>query len=222
MRYGRQSGQREVGRKAAYAPEFLIANLELEFDVSSIRISNLNFSNRKFLAIFRLELVTDGATCVAFSSPHPPVASLQNLIVTPRLEFLATRSKQTPNQNPNRYKSRFSRPGCDRRMPVARLAPNCLRPSRITSYKSPVTSHASPAPCIAPPPRLTWRLATLPPRSSANAIQSQSFAIYPDVFGTNGFCSAASGCEPASDRRSSCPTTHGRHKSAKKLEARTC
>src|SRR5579862_3685678 len=222
MRYGRQSGQREVGRKAAYAPEFLIANLELEFDVSSIRISNLNFSNRKFLAIFRLELVTDGAPCVAFSSPHPPVASLQNLIVTPRLELLATRTKQTPNQNPNRYKSRFSRRGCTRRMPVAPLAPICLKFPRVTSYRSPVTSHASPASCIAPPPRLTWRLATLPPRSSADAIQSQSSAIHSDVAGTCGFRGAASGCKPASHRRSCCATNRWRHNSPEKLEARTC
>jgi hypothetical protein len=221
MRISGQSGQREAGRGENRIPEFLIANLELEFHLSPIRISNLNFSNRKFLAIFPLKLVPDGASCAAFSSPQPPASSRQTLIVTPRLEFLATRTKQTSNQSSNRYKSRFSRSGCDRRMPVARLAPNCLRPSRITSYKSPVTSHASPAPCIAPPPRLTWRLATLPPRSSANAIQSQSFAIYPDVLGTYGFCSAASSCKPASNRRGAA-TSRRHHKLAEKLEARAC
>src|SRR5580704_6236782 len=104
MRYGRQSGQREVGRKAAYAPEFLIANLELEFHVSRIRISKLGFSNRKFLSIFAAKFCAHGEPPAAFFSPQPPTSNPQSLIVTPRLEFLATRSKQTPNQNPNRYK----------------------------------------------------------------------------------------------------------------------
>ena len=144
MRNTGQSGQRKAGRGTARVPEFLIANLELEFHISPIRISNLDFSNRKFLVIFPLKLVTDGQPCAAPSSPHPPVSSLQDLIVTLRLELLATRSKQTPNQNPNRYKSRFSRRGCTRRMPVAPLAPICLKFPRVTSYKSPVTSHASP------------------------------------------------------------------------------
>src|ERR1700756_1923181 len=160
MKIDRQSGQREAGREATRAPGFLIANLELEFHLSPIRISNLKFSNRKLLAIFPPELVADGESCPAFSSPQPLASSRQTLIVTPRLESLATRTKQTANQSSNRYKSRFSRPGCDRRTPVAPLAPNCLKLSRVTSYESPVTSHASPASCIAPPPRLTWRLAT--------------------------------------------------------------
>src|ERR1700741_930626 len=47
-----QSGQRKPGRGETRAPQFLIANLELEFDLSPIRISNLKFSNRKFFAIF--------------------------------------------------------------------------------------------------------------------------------------------------------------------------
>src|SRR5580692_9013824 len=221
MRYGRQSGQRKPGRGETRTPQFLIANLELEFQVSPLRISNLNFSNRKFLSIFAAKFCAHGAPPAAFFSPQPLTSNPQSLIVTPRLEFLATRSKQTPNQNPNRYKSRFSRRGCTRRMPVAPLAPICLKFPRVTSYKSPVTSHASPAPCIAPPPRLTWRLATLPPRSSANAIQSQSFAIYPDVLGTYGFCSAASSCKPASNRRGAA-TSRRHHKLAEKLEARAC
>src|ERR1700758_531878 len=140
MRYGRQSGQRTAERGVARAPEFLIANLELEFHLSPIRISNLKSSNRKFFAIFPPELVADGTSCPAFSSPQPLASSRQTLIVTPRLELLVTRTKRTPNQNSNRYKSRFSRPGCDRRMAVAPVPPNCLKPSRITSYKSPVTS----------------------------------------------------------------------------------
>ena len=222
MRISGQIGQREAGRGENRIPKFLIANLELEFQLSPIRINNLKFSNRKFSAIFLPELVADNESCPAFSSPQLPASSRQTLIVTPRLEFLATRTKQTSNQSSNRYKSHFSRAGCNKRMPIAPAAPSCLEPSRITSYKSPVTSHASPAPCIAPPPRLTWRLATLPPRSSADASQSQSFAIHSDVAGTYGFRGAASGCQPASHRRSCCATNRWRHNSPEKLEARTC
>jgi hypothetical protein len=61
---------------------FLIANLELEFHLSPIRINELRFSNRKFFAIFH----RDGAI---------PSHSRQILIANPRLEFLVTRCKQT-------------------------------------------------------------------------------------------------------------------------------
>ena len=162
MRNTGQSGQRKAGRGTARVPEFLIANLELEFHISPIRISNLDFFNRKFLVIFPLKLVTDGQPCAAPSSPHPPVSSLQDLIVTLRLELLATRSKQTPNRSSNRYKSRFSRPGCTRRMPVAPLAPICLKFPRVTSYKSPVTSHESRL------SRLLHRAPTTPNMASRN------------------------------------------------------
>ena len=37
------------------ALQFLIANLELEFELSPKRISNLKFSNRKFMTIFQSE-----------------------------------------------------------------------------------------------------------------------------------------------------------------------
>ena len=141
MRHSRQSAQRAAGPNETRAPEFLIANLELEFHVSRIRISKLGFSNRKFLAIFPLKLVTHGEPCATFFNPQPPVSSLQYLIVTPRLELLATRTKQTPNQSSNRYKSRFSRPGCTRRMPVAPLAPHL--PEVSTSHELQVTSHQS-------------------------------------------------------------------------------
>jgi hypothetical protein len=141
MRYGRQSGQRKPGRGETRAPQFLIANLELESQVSPIRISNLNFSNRKFLSIFAAKFCAHGEPPAAFFSPQPPTSNPQSLIVTPRLEFLATRTKQTPNQNPNRYKSRFSRRGCTRRMPVAPLAPHL--PEVSTSHELQVTSHES-------------------------------------------------------------------------------
>src|ERR1700746_203698 len=219
MRNDGQSGQRKAGRGTTRVPKFLIANLELEFHLSPIRISNLKFYNRKFLAIFPLELVADGEPCRAFSTPQPPASSRQTLIVTPRLESLATRTKQTSNQNPNRYKSRFSCRGCISGMP-SRPARRSRGPELVgdyTSYGSPVTSF--PASFIRRAPRLTWPLATLPPRSSADAIQSQSFAIYPDAAGTRRFRSPASSCEPASNRRSSGATARWRHKLPEKLEA---
>jgi hypothetical protein len=218
MRNTGQSGQREMERESGRAPEFLIANLELEFHLSPIRISNLNFSNRKFFAIFAAKLCAQGEPRAAFFSPQPPASSLQSLMVTPRLESPATRTKQTPNQNPNRYKLRFSHLGWISGIP-SRPARRSRGPELVFTNHESVAS--PPASCIAPPPRLTWRLAILPPRSSADASQSQSFAIYPDVFGTNGFCSAASSCESASDRRGGA-TSRGRHKLAEKFEARAC
>ena len=112
MRNDGQSGQRKAGRGETRAPEFLIANLELEFHLSPIRFSDLKFSNRKFFAVFTAKFCVHGEPRAAFFSPQPPTSTLQNLIVTPRLELLATRTKQTPSGNSNRYKSRFSRPGC--------------------------------------------------------------------------------------------------------------
>jgi len=49
-----------------------------------------------------------GSTSVFSSVPssfRPLASTLQNLIVTPRLEFLTTRRKQTANPIPNRYQS---------------------------------------------------------------------------------------------------------------------
>jgi len=75
MRNSGQSGRGEAGRGAVRAPESLIANLELEFHVSPIRITKLKFSNRKFFAIFSSKRVTDGASSAAFSSSSKPQAS---------------------------------------------------------------------------------------------------------------------------------------------------
>ena len=69
MRNSGQSEQGEAGRGAVRAPEFLIANLELEFQLTPIRISNVRFSNRKFLAIFSPKLVGDGEPRAALLQP---------------------------------------------------------------------------------------------------------------------------------------------------------
>jgi hypothetical protein len=66
---------------------FLIANLELEFHVNPIRISELKFPNRKFLALFRVAFQTCATplrTLTASPSSIQRLASgFQNLIETP-------------------------------------------------------------------------------------------------------------------------------------------
>jgi hypothetical protein len=100
----------------------LIANLELEFHVSPIRITKLGFSNRKYSPLFRA-LWRIAISQSAFSSAvadrplalrRPGAKRLlvtKSLIVTPRLEFRAIKTKQTPSSISNRYKMRFSHSG---------------------------------------------------------------------------------------------------------------
>ena len=93
-----------VFRQICVPPKhFLIANPELEFHVTPIRISDLKFSNRKFFAVFRYalprELSSRLIASVFFSNLQTLTSNLHLLIETPRLEFLATPTKQslTPN-----------------------------------------------------------------------------------------------------------------------------
>jgi hypothetical protein len=100
----------------------LIANLELEFHVSPIRITKLRFSNRKYSPLFRppcrIAISRSALSCAVAHFPlrlgrrvaGGPVAS-RFLIVTPRLELRAIKTKQTPSSISNRYKIRFSRSG---------------------------------------------------------------------------------------------------------------
>ena len=93
---------------------FLIANLELEFRVSPIRITDLRFSNRKFFAISCLAFQPSSThihTSAASSfSVQRRASSLQNLIETPRLEFRATPTKQSSLPNSNRDKNTLFAP----------------------------------------------------------------------------------------------------------------
>jgi len=90
---------------------FLIANLELDLHVSPIRISQLKFPNRKYFAIFRVALQTNAVSAPAPAAAASPSStqrlspSLQNLIETPRLEFPAKPTKQSPLADPNRDKN---------------------------------------------------------------------------------------------------------------------
>jgi hypothetical protein len=93
---------------------FLIANLELEFRVSPIRITDLRFSNRKFFAISCLAFQPSSThihTSAASSfSVQRRASSLQNLIETPRLEFRATPTKQSSLPISNRDKNTLFAP----------------------------------------------------------------------------------------------------------------
>jgi hypothetical protein len=89
--------------------KFLIANLELEFKLSPIKINELKFSNRKFLAIFYNTFqpysTQQPALTVSSSSIQPLVSSCQNprppwrLIETPRLEIPVISTKQNQSQS---------------------------------------------------------------------------------------------------------------------------
>jgi len=115
-------------------PGFLMANPELEFPRSCCKQRSELFSNRKFSSLLPSPqraldpaLPRDlGAVLIAplfCSSLRPQASSLQILIVTPRLEFPATPTKQNSKPISNRYKSPFFAP---------------------LSHSSPVTHH-SPA-----------------------------------------------------------------------------
>jgi hypothetical protein len=89
--------------------KFLIANLELEFKLSPIKINELKFSNRKFLTIFYNTFQPDStqqpASTISSSSIQPLVSSCQNprppwrLIETPRLEIPVISTKQNQSQS---------------------------------------------------------------------------------------------------------------------------
>ena len=92
------------------AAKFLIANPRLEFPLSYSKQRTGAKSNRERMTISCLSFSV-------FSGFEPQASSLQNpwppcrgrLIVTPRLEFRATRTKQTSSSISNRYKMHFSR-----------------------------------------------------------------------------------------------------------------
>jgi hypothetical protein len=79
----------------------LIANLELKFPVSRTKQAK---SNRKKMRVLRAPWRIE----MPRSVPSSRVSKI--LIVTPRLEFCAIKTKQTPSSISNRYKTRFSCP----------------------------------------------------------------------------------------------------------------
>src|SRR5579864_9380684 len=112
----------------------LIANLELEFRVSSIRIKELKFSNRKFLAILRSasRILSSPELQVPSSlSPWPP--SDRRLIENARLKFYLSPSRISQLQISNRE-----------RMAISHLV---LAPASqsvpVTDHESLLTTHAA-------------------------------------------------------------------------------
>ena len=109
MKRARQTRRRlaqalaRVLHKARVQPNyFLIANLELRFLVTRCKQTFQPVSNRKYFAVL-------GRAFSICSSLEPPASSFQTLIVTPRLEFPATPTKQSLRPNSNRYKTPFLR-----------------------------------------------------------------------------------------------------------------
>ena len=104
---------------------FLIANLELEFPVTRCKQMAEPVSNRKYFAVFDLPPRSVGPNSPA--SRHPSLVT-DFLIDTPRLEFLATSTKQSPTSDSNRYKTRSLRPGRISRNAVLSFASRrCVR-----------------------------------------------------------------------------------------------
>ena len=132
MKYDARSRQRPAGRKETRARRFLIANLELKLQLTPIRISNLYFSNRKFFALFsggeRSDHPAPHAACPGLLPTSHSSLATAFLIVTPRLEFLAKRTKHSRSSKSNRYKTAFS--------PL-------VKPNRCSSCSSLITRHSS-------------------------------------------------------------------------------
>jgi hypothetical protein len=83
--------------------QFLIANLELEFRLRAIRINELKFSNRKFLAILRPPFWI-------LSSFELQVPGFQNLIENTPLRFRLTHTKISLLEISNRERMAVSQP----------------------------------------------------------------------------------------------------------------
>jgi hypothetical protein len=102
-------------RRPASSFRILIASTRLEFELSGKASSQLQISNRERMAIFvpaePSELQPSPKGLLIFLNLQPLTLNLQILIVTPRLEFAATRRKQSPNPISNRYKSCILHPG---------------------------------------------------------------------------------------------------------------
>jgi hypothetical protein len=109
---------------------FLIANLELEFQLSPIRITELRFSNRKYSQLFHSpwRIAKDSqATCSHRSN--------SNIQIT---EKELSRTKQRRKQNSNRNKIAFSANSVLRAFSLQRSAPTAQ--CQVASLSSPLSS----------------------------------------------------------------------------------
>jgi hypothetical protein len=107
---------------ASRPPKFLIANLELEFDLTDRNESPVRISNRKYLAIFRSQRCGAAFPLLSLPSFHFLASSFQNLIANPRLESKLDPRKINQLQISNRE----------------RMAVNALRSPLPATHHSPV------------------------------------------------------------------------------------
>jgi hypothetical protein len=123
---------------ASQLPEFLIANLELEFESSRRKQSPLKISNRKYFAIFHSRRSCTTFPLLFLSSLQPQPSSFQNLIENPRLESKLNPRKISQLQISNRERmavnaSRSPQPATHH-SPVLRTVPD-VEGSRIAHHR---------------------------------------------------------------------------------------
>jgi hypothetical protein len=108
----------------------LIANLELEFHLSPIRITKLRFSNRKYSQLFHSPWRIAEGSQAAF-----PRRSNRNSRIT---EKELSRTKERRKQNSNRNKIAFSANSASRAFSLQRSAPAAR--CQLASLSSPLSS----------------------------------------------------------------------------------
>jgi hypothetical protein len=133
---------------------FLIANLELKFNVSYIRINDLKFSNRKFSAILHYifpslkpptprslvpkasgqDARPEGSQLRPHSIPSPS-AQVKLLIETPRLEIRITSRKQNQSQFLIETNQALCAAGSSLHGPPAAPASPQARPRSATTFR---------------------------------------------------------------------------------------
>ena len=127
---------------------FLIANLELRFSVSYIRINDLKFSNRKFSAVFhpqpqrachkraRVSPEAQGARLtppLLLAGHSSPVNAV--LIETPRLKIRVTSRKQNQSQFLIETNQALSAAGSSLHRPPAAPASPQAMPRSATTFR---------------------------------------------------------------------------------------
>ena len=136
---------------ASHRLELLIANLELEIELSLRNKSPLQISNRKYFAIFHSRRSSTTFPLLFLSSLQPQPSSFQNLIENPRLESKLNPRKISQLQISNRERmavnaSRSPLPATHH-SPVLRTVPNVegshIAHHRISNRNSRITENQS-------------------------------------------------------------------------------
>jgi hypothetical protein len=93
---------------ASRLPNFLIANLELEFELTLRNESPLRISNRKYFAIFHSRRSSTTFPLLFLSSLQPQPSSFEKLIANPRLDSKLNPRKISQLQISNRERMAIS------------------------------------------------------------------------------------------------------------------